>query len=191
MCEGCGRQWPCDPSMHKSLPGVRELAQHWYEAAGSPPFCGWCRKRSPCDAADEHAALRAEHDRKQAERAAKEAARRKTEEMRKEFASVRTPALLLKLYLRQDGKCSACDEPVDLDDSDKDRKPSVLHDIALAREGTNDETNLSLGHAICNRRQGTRRLSEIRAIIAAENATAKYRAVLQRSISILEAAETA
>jgi len=177
--------------MHESPPGVRELAQHWHEAAGSPPFCRWCYKRAPCDAADEHAALRDEYDRNQAEREAKEAARRKTEELRKEFASARTPTLLLKLYLSQDGKCSACDEPVDLDDSDKGRKPVVLHDIALARGGTNDETNLSLGHAICNRRQGTRPLSGIRAIIAAENATAEYRARLRRSISILEAGEMA
>jgi len=115
----------------------------------------------------------------------KETARRRTQEMRAEFDAIKTPAMLLKFYLAQDGQCSVCDDPVDLDSTDKGNKPQILHDIALSKGGTNEEPNLSLGHARCNARQGTKRLAEIRALIAAERATAPYRAMVQRSIDIV------
>ena len=191
FCEGCGRSWPCDPAAHKQHAPARqkhlELRQHWHDMAGAPPFCRLCLHRSPCESAEEHAVLAQKHDETQRRSEEKEAARQRTQEMRAEFDTIKTPAMLLKFYLAQDGQCSVCDDPVDLDSTDKGDKPQILHDIALSKGGTNEEPNLSLGHARCNARQGTKRLAETRALIAAERAAAPYRALVQRSIDILTA----
>ena len=54
-----------------------ELRQHWHDMAGAPPFCRWCLRRSPCESAEEHAALAQKHDETKRRNEEKEAARQR------------------------------------------------------------------------------------------------------------------
>ncbi len=60
-----------------------------------------------------------------------------------------------KVLLRQqEGKCSACGEPVELRDESSPRYATLDHTIALSNGGVDAISNMTIMHQECNQRKG-------------------------------------